>query len=145
MLSNYTREAYCRTRSPTLNLYTILLSVFVDMRGVEPLRRMYKIHMLTVTSHVRLYDKSVISGRQGNRTLTTRRWTCLANKLDKPIFDYLPNSVPWIVLHNLTAGCNLIHSPTVLLCLHAPKASNPDRLGWNQTCFQLHQGRVLLY
>jgi hypothetical protein len=25
---------------------------------------------------------------------------------------------------------------------HAPKDSNPDQLGWNQSCCQLHQGRV---
>ena len=26
---------------------------------------------------------------------------------------------------------------------HAPKDLNPDQLGWNQPCCQLHQGRVL--
>ena len=30
-------------------------------------------------------------------------------------------------------------------CLrHAPKDSNPDQLGWNQSCCQLHQGRTIL-
>ncbi len=27
---------------------------------------------------------------------------------------------------------------------HAPKDSNPDQLGWNQSCCQLHQGRTIL-
>ena len=27
---------------------------------------------------------------------------------------------------------------------HAPKDSNPDQLGWNQSCCQLHQGRVII-
>ena len=27
---------------------------------------------------------------------------------------------------------------------HAPKDSNPDQLGWNQSCCQLHQGRTVL-
>ncbi len=88
-------------------------------------------------------------GRQGSRTLRTRRSPGLANRPGKPYpatfrsFQWTHPGVNsgtdaqrWSLRHARAAS-----SPWKPR--HAPKDLNPDQLGWNQPCCQLHQGRVL--
>ena len=74
----------------------------------------------------------------GHRTMCALQWT--HSDLHQDFQHATPASSCW-TMSPILCGRFAFCDPS---SRHAPKDSNPDQLGWNQSCCQLHQGRIFL-
>lgn len=81
---------------------------YAESEGFEPPKQLRPTVFKTAPSTNRTLS---ICGRQENRTLTAFQRTCLANKLNKPIFDCLPICTPSRTRTDTLQGLNLMPLP----------------------------------
>ena len=81
---------------------------YAESEGIEPPKQLRPTVFKTASSTNRTLS---ICGRQENRTLTAFQRTCLANKLNEPVFDCLPFCTPNRIRTDTLQGLNLMPLP----------------------------------